>query len=114
MMPDDHISPPATLKLRCGYRRCTFIGAMRVHQTSPGCHGSIAGPPEPPMFAATCPKCSRVQDLDGDEQPCDHCGLVVEPDRIGQLNGDRLCTWCWYEAWDRWVVELANGVGVPS
>ena len=92
MMPLDHIPPPAEAKLRC---RCRYFGMMRVRQVAYG-----NGHDSENRWEATCPKCSRGQHLYGDEVSCNHCGLIDEPDRMDDLQGDRLCKWCWRLAWD--------------
>lgn len=63
---DSHHEPPPVAQVRCG---CGFWGEARVTMTAPGCRGSIAGPPEPARFAASCPSCGHSIDLNHDEEP---------------------------------------------
>ncbi len=57
--PDLHEPDSAEVRCECGY-----WGECRVHMTSPGCYGSIQGPPEPATFVASCPSCGATIELD--------------------------------------------------
>ena len=104
MMPLDHIPPPDRAKLRC---RCRYIGMMNVRQTEYG-----NGHDTEDRWEATCPKCSRRQLLWGDEVSCNQCGLMDDPDRMGDWRHERLCVWCWHREWEAWVTDVAKRVVV--